>query len=59
MTKGKVTIAPFVNYSVNNFFYSAKVPAKFFVAAELRRRLSDIHVIFNKWRMFWQYKIWK
>ena len=51
-----VTKAPFVNFSVNKIFDLAEVPLSFFkshlyltgaTAAELRRRLSNIHVIFK------------
>ena len=51
-----VTKAPFVNFSVSKIFDLAKVPVIFFesllyltgiTAAELRRYLSNINVIFN------------
>ena len=51
-----VTKAPFVNFSVSKIFDLAKVPDRLFesrpyltgiTAAQLRRYLSNINVIFN------------
>ena len=58
-----VTKAPFVNFSTSKNFDMAKVPLRLFEssvyltgapAAELRRHLSNINVVFNSLRVFWQ-----
>ena len=58
-----VTKAPFVNFSVSKILVLPKVPFKLCeshlyltgaTAAELRRHLSNINVLFNSWRVFWQ-----
>ena len=62
----RVTKAQFVNFSVSKIFDLSKVHLKLFeshlyltgaTAAELRRHLPNINVIFNSKRVFWQ--CWK
>ena len=57
----QVTKIPFVYFSVREIFYFAKVPVIFLelllyltgvIAAELRRHLSKMKVIFNRWPVF-------
>ena len=58
-----VTKAPFANFSVSKIFDLAKVTVRFHeshsyltgvTAAELRRHLPNINVIFNSYHLFWQ-----
>ena len=61
-----VTKAPFVNFSVSRIFDLAKVHVRLFqphsyltdvTAAELRRHLPNMNMIFNSWHVFWRF--WK
>ena len=59
-----VTKASFVNFSVSTIFESAKVPVKFFAAhsymtaAEQRRHLSYMNVVFSSQHVFWRCWNW-
>ena len=58
-----VTNAPFVDFPTSKCFDLAEVPIRFFtfhlyltgiIAAEMRRHLSNINVIFSIQRVFWE-----
>ena len=60
-----VTKAPSVNFSVSRIFDLPKAPVRLFqshsyltgaAAAELRWHLSNMNVIFNSYRVFWQFR---